>query len=98
MKKLALLFLVLPIPAFASDLSDLRLHQAAEARTVCAGRDIAPESPDYAGCINDYLKSRYGWWVGMWPDGSLRAISSGGVMPASKGDDTSARDYNRTRY
>jgi len=81
MKKLALLFLVLPIPAFASDLSDLKMQQATEARTVCVGKNIAPESKSYADCVNDFLQSRYRWKVVRLADGSLGSFPAGSFSP-----------------
>ena len=95
MKKLALLLLVLPIPAFASDFSDLRMQQAAEARTVCVGKNIAPESPNYASCVNGYLQSRYGWRVVRLSDGSLGAAQVGaGGPPASINNTDSIANNN----
>ena len=87
MRKLALLLLILPIPAIASGLSDLKMHQAAEARTVCEGRNIAPDSRDYRSCVNDYLQSRYGWRVLASRDGSLHAVPSE-QMPTARGNET----------
>jgi hypothetical protein len=97
MKKLALLLLVLPIPAFASDVSDLRMQQAAEAKTVCTERNIGQESPNYAGCVNNYLQYRYGWKIGMRRDGSLHAVPVGS-MPSAQDNNTSSRDYNGAQY
>jgi hypothetical protein len=72
MKKLALLFLVLPIPALASPATDqLRLRQAAEARTVCTANDQGPGTPQYGRCVNMFLKYHYGWEVVQRRDGSL---------------------------
>ena len=87
MKKLALLLLILPIPAFASDLSDLKMQQAAKARAVCEERNITPNNQDYRGCVNDYLQSRYGWRVLASRDGSLHAVPAE-QMPTAKGNQT----------
>jgi hypothetical protein len=71
-KKLALLFLILPISACASQSTDqLRVSQAIEARNACTAQDKGPASPDYGPCINTYLFSHYRWQVGTNPDGSL---------------------------
>ena len=72
MKKLALLFLVLPIPAFASTATDqLRLQQAGEARTVCTANDQGPGTAQYGRCVNTFLQNHYGWQVVQRLDGSL---------------------------
>jgi hypothetical protein len=71
MKKLALLVLVLPLPAFASDITGQRMQQATEARTFCTTRNQGPESRSYMECINTYLQSRYGWRVRVQRDGSF---------------------------
>jgi hypothetical protein len=88
MKKLALLFLVLPVPALASQsLDQVRMQQASEARTYCMGRNIGQQSPHYAGCVNDYLQSRYGWRVLASRDGSLQAVPAE-QMPTARGNET----------
>ena len=74
MKKLALLFLVLPLPAYAASQADeLRLHQATEARTFCEAKKEGPFNSRYGDCVNYYLQSHYGWQVVQRPDGSLGA-------------------------
>ena len=90
MKKLALLFVLLPFPAVASQsLDQVRLQQAAEARTVCMGRNMGEQSPRYAGCVNDYLQSRYGWRVLASRDGSLQAVPAE-QMPTARGNETNS--------
>src|SRR5215469_2752571 len=88
MKKLALLFLVLPLPAFASPAIDqLHMQQANEARTVCTTKHQGPDTRDYMWCVNDYLMSQYGWRVVLRGDGSLRADTSGSWSPTAAGGD-----------
>jgi hypothetical protein len=72
-KKLALAFVLMPLPAFASSFATdhLRVTQATEARVACTEQDKGPSSPGYGKCINTYLMSHYRWQVGTNPDGSL---------------------------
>jgi hypothetical protein len=49
----------------------LRLRQAAEARTFCTDNKEGPGSGGYGNCVNTYLQSHYGWQVVERPDGSL---------------------------
>lgn len=84
MKKLALLFLVLPLPAYAaSDAGQLRLHQAAEARTVCEAKNEGPSSSRYGACVNYYLQTHYGWQVARRRDGSLGVATFTHGVPQS---------------
>ena len=76
MKKLALLFLGLPLPAYAAsaqsaDLDQLLLQQASEARAYCEANNDGPSSGRYWYCVNHYLQAHYGWQVAQRPDGSL---------------------------
>ena len=75
MKKLALLFLALPLAACATpkDVGQLRLAQAAEARSACTAENKGPSDPHYGQCVNAYLESHYRWQVMRQPDGSLVA-------------------------
>ena len=75
MKKLALLFVLLPLPAFAVPLSDLRLHQASEAESHCTRESLDPESRAFGQCMNQYLGFHYGWRIARGHDGSLHAAS-----------------------
>ena len=84
MRKLALLFLVLPIPALATPTTDLRMHQAAEARADCTAHNQGPESRHYAACVNSYLSAHYGWRVAIWRDGSFH-VQPDGLMWAPAG-------------
>ena len=82
MKMFALLLLVLPLPAFASDATDqLRLQQAGEARAACTAQNQGPSSSLYGRCVNAYLKSHYGWRVAVRPDGSLGVHVPDGGLP-----------------
>ena len=49
----------------------LRLQQAAEARTFCTDNKKGPGSGGYGNCVNTYLQSHFGWQVVERPDGSL---------------------------
>ena len=76
MKKLALLFLVLPLPATAAsslqpDQDQLLFQQASEARAYCEANNDGPTTGRYGSCVNHYLKSHYGWQVAAGPNGTL---------------------------
>jgi hypothetical protein len=72
MKALALAFILIPLPAFASFATDhLRVTQAIEAKTFCTDRNQGPSTQNYGKCINAYLYSHYRWQVATNPDGSL---------------------------
>ena len=83
MKKLALLFLVLPLPAYAAGshtADELRLQQASEARAYCESQNQGPSDSHYGDCVNYYLQSHYGWQVVRHRDGSLGvAIPTHGI-------------------
>ena len=76
MKKLALLFLVLPLAACAQ-LSDAQMQQATEARASCANQHIQSDNPAYLDCVNFYLQSHYGWKAVASLDGSLQPETVG---------------------
>ena len=81
MKKLALLFLILSIPAYAADAQPPEqdqplLKQAREARAFCEAKNDGPGTGSYEYCVNTYLKAHYGWQVGTAPDGSLGVRAS----------------------
>jgi hypothetical protein len=81
MKKLALLFLALPLPAYAtsaqpSDLDQLLLQQASEARAYCAANNDGPSTARYGNCVNRYLQAHYHWQVVPRSDGGLGVKAS----------------------
>ena len=78
MKKLALSLLVLPLAACATEPSQYREKQFAEAKVDCANNyDVGASSPYYLQCVNAQL-SHHGWRAALNPDGSLHVIVNPG--------------------
>lgn len=62
MTKLALVapaLLALPLALSACATSPQKTAELAEAKSNCTAN--AKADPDYAGCVNNYLQSHYGW-------------------------------------
>ena len=107
MKKLALLFLVLPLAACAQ-LSDAQMQQATEARTSCADQHILNDNPAYLPCVNGYLQSHYGWTAMATVYGSLypEAVRDGHAGPVyssvgfgnSDSNTSNQENFNGARY
>jgi len=76
MKKLALLLLVLPVPAFASGIDQAHAQQAIEAKNYCTNRNIPPSDAHFGRCVNGYLLPHYHWQLISYPDGKLSAVTT----------------------
>ncbi len=90
MKKLALLFLILPLPAFAESATARvavpppkeTIAHIAKAESHCRANDIGPSDSHYTKCVNGYLQEQYGITLSRAADGSLRvAYHNGSVGP-----------------
>ena len=101
MKKLALLFLILPLPALAASAkppvgfppSEKALRYIAKAETYCRANDRGPTDSRYTRCVNGYLQDTYGITLGRDAAGSLRVAKyPGNGWPAQ--DATSAFTNN----
>jgi|ERR1700722_11593817 hypothetical protein len=79
MKKLVLLLVVLPLPAFAASatapagfpLSKETAAHIARAESYCRANDIGPPDLHYTRCVVGYLEDQYGITIGRAADGSL---------------------------
>jgi len=83
MKKLALLFLILPLPAFAESMASRvavpppkeTMAHIAKAESHCRANDIGPSDSHYTKCVNGYLQEQYGITLSRAADGSLIVAS-----------------------
>ena len=83
MKKLALLFLILPLPAFAESATARvavpppkeTIAHIAKAESHCRANDIGPSDSHYTKCVNGYLQEQYGITLSRAADGSLIVAS-----------------------
>lgn len=90
MKKLALLFLVLPLPAFAESatarvgapLPQHTIAYIAKAESHCRANDTGPSDSHYTRCVNAYLQEQHGITLSRAADGSLRVVYNNGSVGA----------------
>jgi hypothetical protein len=84
MKKFALLFVVLPLSAFAASestaqqsfaLSKQTSKYIAKAESYCRSNDIGPSDSHYTKCVNGYLQDQYELTLGRAADGSIRVAN-----------------------